>query len=140
MLRFSKHPFHKIGLHVGRRGTFLLFLTLLDFVYGYCLAYPTSQSIGTPVYIFLGSIMPIKIWGALWVAAGVGCLVGALTHRIELGYAVGIFIKTLWAVTFLLGWMFSGVERGYLSAVIWGAFACFLVLIARWPEPEVQLK
>jgi len=42
----------------------------------------------------------------------------------------------LWALVFLLGWVFADVERGYLSTAIWGAFAAVLALIATWPEPE----
>jgi hypothetical protein len=45
-----------------------------------------------------------------------------------------MFVKVLWAVTFLLDWLFADVERGYLSTAIWRAFAAVLGLIATWPD------
>lgn len=126
---------------IGRRGAFLLFLAMLDFVYGYALLYPTPTALNSTAYQFLISILPLQVWGALWIAVGLLCLIYAFMKRDAVGYGAAVFLKILWATIFFLGWLFAGVERGYLSSVIWGSFAAILILIASWPErPQWMLK
>jgi hypothetical protein len=125
-----------ISQRIGRRGAFLLFLSLLDAVYAYALAFPTPIAISSPTYQFLASTLPLEVWGALWAIVGTLCFVFAFTQQDAPGYAAAMFIKVLWALVFLLGWAFADVERGYLSTAIWGAFAAVLALISTWPEPE----
>ncbi len=126
----------RIFKRIGRRGAFLLFLSLLDWVYAYGLAFPTPRAISNPTYQFLSSTLPLQVWGALWAIVGTLCFVFAFRQHDAPGYAAAMFIKVLWALVFLLGWAFADVERGYLSTAIWGAFAAVLALIATWPEPE----
>jgi hypothetical protein len=123
---------------VGRRGTFLLFLTILDFVYGYSLLYPTPLSITSPTSVFLAEVLPLWVWGWLWVTVGIICCIFAFRQKDAPGFAAGIFLKILWGTIFLLGWTFAGVERGYLSSTIWIAFAGVLAIIASWPEPRPE--
>jgi len=128
--------FKALFQRIGRRGAFLLFLALLDFVNGYALLFPTPRASTNPTYIFLASVLPLQGWGILWASVGAVCLVFAFRRNDAPGYAAAVFIKILWALIFLLGWVFADVERGYLSAVIWGVLALILPLIATWPEPE----
>lgn len=120
---------------IGRRGSFLAFLFLLDAIYAYSLFFPTTQSLQTPTSVFLLHIAPLWVWGLLWGAAGLVCLFYAFHRNDAPGFAAAMFMKTLWSLTFLLGWLFAGVERGYLTATIWGAFAAVCLLISTWPEP-----
>jgi hypothetical protein len=121
---------------IGRRGAFLLFLALLDLVQGYAMAFPTPRAVQNPTYQFLASIAPLWVWALLWTVVGVICLVFAFKQQDAPGYAAAMFIKVLWALVFLLGWIFADVERGYLSTAIWAAFAAVLALISSWPEPR----
>jgi len=125
----------KFFYRVGRRGVFLLFLSLLDIVYASGLAFPTETAKNGDALLFLANILPLDIWALLWFITGVICFIFAFKARDAPGFAVAMFIKVLWALVFLLGWMFAGVERGYLSTAIWGAFAAVLWLISTWPEP-----
>lgn len=125
---------------IGRRGAFLLFLSLLDFVYSFGLFNPTPQSLKNPTYIFLQTALGLKFWGSLWLITGFICLIFAFRKKDAYGFAAAMFIKILWALLFLLGWLFAGVERGYLSTAIWGGFAATLALIASWPEPHHKEK
>jgi hypothetical protein len=125
-----------LSQRIGRRGAFLLFLSLLDFIYAYGLAFPTARAVQNPTYEFLALIVPLYVWAALWLIVGALCLVYAFRQQDAVGYTAAMFLKVLWALVFLLGWMFADVERGYLSTAIWGAFAAVLALIATWPEPE----
>lgn len=119
---------------VGRRGAFLIFLAMLDWVYGLALLYPSPQSLTNPTYVFLNRIFPLPVWASLWIIVGTLCFAFAFRVNDAIGYAAAMFIKVLWGLTFLLGWIFAGVERGYLSAAIWLAFAGLLALVATWPD------
>ena len=119
---------------IGRRGGFLLFLALLDIIYAYGLITPTARSAQNPTTLFLESVAPIPVWAGLWGTVGTLCLFYAFRQQDFPGYFAAMFLKALWAATFLLGWAFAGVERGYLSFAIWGAFAGVLALISGWRE------
>lgn len=131
----SRHSLGPVLSLLGRRGAFLLFLTLLDWVYGYSLVFPTPDTFHNPAYIFLALIVPLWVWGALWITVGTVCAVFAFRRRDAPGYAGAMFLKILWAGIFFLGWAASAVPRGYLSTAIWGAFAAVVALIATWPDP-----
>jgi hypothetical protein len=127
-------PMPEIAHRVGRRGSFLLFLSLLDIVYAYSLFYPTPSSIKNPTSVFLMDIAPLSVWGTLWLVVGIICLIFAFRQNDAFGYGAAMTIKMVWGLTFLLGWIFAGVERGYISAAIWLVFAGVLALIATWPD------
>jgi nitrate reductase NapE component len=124
----------RLGWQIGRRGAFLLFLSVLDFIFAYGLAFPTARSAGNPTTMFLASILPLWAWGLAWALVGLSCLVFAFRRKDRIGYAAAMSLKAFWAVLFLIGWLFAGVERGYLSTAIWGAFGFIVWLISGWQE------
>lgn len=121
---------------VGRRGSFLLFLALLDVTNAFALATPDKQASSMPAYVFLASILPLWCWAIPWAGVGLLCLFYAFRKNDAVAYGVAMFLKVFWALVFLLGWIFVHVDRGYLSTTVWGAFAAVLLLIATWPEPD----
>jgi hypothetical protein len=122
---------------VGRRGTFLLYLGFLDFIYAFYLAFPTPDARNTPTLAFLDRAGSLYGWAALWGVVGALCLFFAFRRKDTIGYTAAIFLKVLWALAFLLGWVFAGLERGWLSAAIWGAFVVVLATHVGWREnPE----
>ncbi len=121
--------------HVGRRGEFLLFLVLLDALYGLSLLRPAPEAQRSASTRFLVEVMPLPWWAGLWLAVGVACLVGAFAPWDRFAYACAAALKVLWASMFALGWLAGVVERGWVGAVIWFAFAFFVIRIASWPEP-----
>ena len=118
----------------------MIFLSLLDLIYAYALAFPTLRALQNPTSIFLAHVVPLEAWGSLWAAVGVLCLVYAFRLNDAPAYAAAMFLKMLWATTFFLGWILADVERGYLSAAIWGAFAAIVILIATWPDDWKQYE
>lgn len=120
---------------VGRRGLFLLFLALLDIIYGQSLFAPAPSSIASgSVYEFASFVAPLRYWAFLWIGIGIILAVFAFKAKDRVGFAVAMFFKILWGGMFLFGWAFAGVDRGYLSAAIWLAFAGVVALIATWPD------
>jgi hypothetical protein len=121
---------------IGRRGEFLLFLTLLDLLYGLSLLHPAPYAGQSPTIRFLIQVMPLPLWGALWLVVGVTCLTGAFGRRDRAAFAAAASLKVLWGSMFLIGWVAGVVERGWVASLIWLAFALFVVRIASWPEPS----
>jgi hypothetical protein len=124
----------RLARQVGRRGAWLLFLALLSLVYAFGLAFPTQRSLTNPTTVFLVAIMPLYAWAVLWGGVGLACLFYAFRKWDAPGYTLAMFLLALWALVFLFGWLIGDVERGYLSAVIWGAFCGVTGLIAGWRE------
>jgi len=121
---------------IGRRGEFLLFLTLLDLLYGLSLLRPARAAQQSPTTRFLTEVMPLPVWGGLWLVVGLICLAGAFGRCDRAAYAAAAALKVLWGGMFLIGWAAGVIERGWVGAIIWLAFAFFVVRIASWPEPE----
>lgn len=121
--------------HVGRRGRVLLFFGSLDLVYAVSLALPDHEVRAGSFFVWLASIAPLWAWAAAWAGVGVVCLVDAFRHVDRAGYTAAICLKAFWGLVSLGGWLFGGVERGYVSAAIWLGVALLLATIAGWPEP-----
>lgn len=125
----------RLVFRIGRRGAFLLFLSMVELTYAVSLLFPTDDSRQTVTFRYIVEVLPPWVWAVLWGGSGIVCLVFAFRKWDAPGYMAAMFLMTFWALIFLLGWMFAGVERGYLSAAIWGAFGAVTWLIGGWPEP-----
>lgn len=121
--------------HVGRRGEFLLFLVLLDLLYGLSLLRPGAAAQRSATTHFLIEVMPLPWWAVLWLAVGAICLAGAFVTADRFAFAAAAALKVLWGSMFLLGWLAGVVERGWVAAVIWLVFAGWVMRLASWPEP-----
>lgn len=119
---------------IGRRGAYLLFLAILDLTYAHGLFFPTERAASSPTYVFLAEIFPLHMWAILWAVCGFICLIYSFKKTDAPGFTAAIFIKTIWALISLLGWLFGDIERGYISAAIWLLFVGVTGLIATWPE------
>lgn len=116
----------------GYRGKYLSFLALLDLAYGYSLL--TSPAALTKTDL----VLPYKVWGVLWVAAGCVCVAGAFMTVDRVAFACAALVKTAWSgVFFYLAVAGSSpFQRAWVGAVIWLAFAATTLMIASWPEPQ----
>jgi len=121
---------------VGRRGEFLLFLTLLDLLYGLSLLRPAAPAQQSPSSRFLAEVMPLPAWGGIWLVVGLICLGGAFGRCDRLAYTCAAALKVLWGAMFGLGWLAGEITRGWVAAIIWLVFAVFVMRIASWPEPQ----
>lgn len=113
---------------IGRRGAALLFFALLDLVYCYALLNPPRST--TPTYAWMETLAPLWVWGAVWGAVGVICLVFAFLEQDTAAFVGAVALKVGWGLLSLFGWVAGAIDRGYVSAVIWLAFAAFVYLIA----------
>jgi hypothetical protein len=121
--------------HLGKRGRMLLFFGALDVVYAVSLTAPNEETLRAPMFVWLAAIAPLWVWALAWGAVGVACLVQAFCRRDGIGYGAAIGLKIGWGIVSLGGWLFGGVDRGYVSAAIWLGLAYAVSVLASWPEP-----
>jgi hypothetical protein len=122
---------------VGRRGRCLLFFGVLDVVYALSLVAPDETTAATPFFVWLQGVCPMGGWAALWGAVGAVCLWSAFRRVDRVVYAAAIGLKVLWGGLCVGGWLFGGVDRGWVSAAIWLGLAYMVSVIAGWPEDVV---
>ena len=118
----------KIIRRIGHRGAFLLFLALLDVLYGISL----NTTPGPLAGVNLG--IPLHVWAYVWVVVGVFLAFGAFLIKDRLPYAIASFIKAIWAAALFVSWFAEGFTRGWVSAVIWAAFSGLVLVVSSWPE------
>jgi hypothetical protein len=117
-----------IGARIGRRGAALLFFVTLDSIYAIGLLFAPRPLV--PFYAWMNTVMPLPLWAAGWAVVGLVCLVYAFQAYDTPAFMAAVGLKVAWGILSLLGWINGAIDRGYVSAVIWLAFACFVFLIA----------
>ena len=92
--------------------------------------------------MWLASYLPLWTWAATWAFTALLCLIYAFAPPTPLGqrfkdwpaFTVGILVKVFWVLVILAGWASGAVERGWFSAIVWGGFALFVLVISGWRE------
>lgn len=120
---------------LGYRGAFLLFLGIIDCIYGWFLINPTPETRHTSQFIWRQSVMPTEAWGAIWLTVGVALLASAFLRQDRIGYALGIGLKVGWGCVALVGGLNGHVQGAWASVAIWGGFAALTILESGRPEP-----
>lgn len=114
---------------VGHRGAFLLFLSLLDILYGYSLFDTARRGQHLDLFLSLGA------WGVAWCVVGAILLFGAFIRRDQVPFGLAATIKAAWAGAWVKIWLFShAIPLAWVSVVIWAAFSALVVIVSTWPE------
>lgn len=120
---------------LGYRGAFLLFLAIIDAIYGWFLIRPTSESQQTSQFVWRAHIMPTEVWGSIWLIVAAALLASAFMRQDRIGYALAIALKVGWAFVAAIGGLSGRVQGSWTSVSIWGGFAALTILVSGWPEP-----
>lgn len=120
--------FAGLGARVNRRGAALLFFSLLDFIYCITLLLPPEPP--TAQYRWMATIAPLWLWGLWWGVTGIICAWYAFRTYDTTAFMAAVALKVGWGLLSLFGWLAGALPLGYLSTVIWLAFAAFVYLIA----------
>lgn len=116
---------------IGRRGSFLLFLAILDVLYGYSLSFPRPSV--QNVDLFLSS----HVWGIIWTLVGIVCFFQAFAKVDRFGFTCAVTLKVVWAAAAFASWIFTNTyQYGWVSGVIFATFAMVTAIISYWPEPR----
>lgn len=118
---------------VGHRGAFLLFLTLLDLLYGFAMV--TNQVSDVPI-----TFLSWHEWGMLWMAAGVFIFTGVASKVDKAQYTVAIILKTAWAAALIVDSWDNHIVGGWVDAAVWGMVVAVVFLISSWPEPPKRRR
>jgi hypothetical protein len=120
-----------IVVRVGRRGSYLLFLAILDFVYGWSLLSETNLVV-SHLDLFVSPVA----WGVSWLVVGVICLIEAFLTLDRLAFSTAVLIKFLWGITMILSWAVNPVLApfGWISGAIFLAFCGLTSVVSFWPE------
>lgn len=110
---------------LGRRGAFLLFLSLLDILIGFSLW--TAE----PRPLFF---LTMDVWAGMWTAVGVVLFVQAFQKFDRIAYTLAAMLKFLWGIMYFNAWVFHGLPRGWVGATVWIAFGCAVLVVSSWPE------
>ncbi len=112
---------------IGHRGAFLLFLAVLDVLFGYALLQPHV--------ILFRTILSSTEWSALWLGTGTICLIQAFMKWDRIAFTLAIGLKTAWGMLMLHWWLVQHQPLGWISIIIWWSFAAVIGVVASWPEP-----
>ncbi len=119
---------------LGRRGSALLAMAVLDVFYGIRLI--TVDPGGSDFYRWLDAAVPLLFWGVLWLVVAALCLLSAFRPTNDrAGFLAGLLIKILWSALNIIGYLTGEVFDGWMWAVIWTGFAVIIGIITGWAEP-----
>jgi hypothetical protein len=118
---------------LGRRGSFLLFLAVLDFTYGWAI----YDTVAPPVANRVNLLLPWQAWGIWWAATGLVCLIAAWGSRDRWAFTIAAALKFAWGMIAGFAWLNQPQldHNGWVSMVIWLCFAITVLIISGWPEP-----
>lgn len=119
---------------MGRRGYFLGFFGILGLVYSLYLIKPPAETKTGPSYKQLGTILPLRAVGFLWLAMALICLVQMWTKRDKLAFMLSSGVFGGWGLIYLSGWIFNIIPLGWLSSAIWFVLAGGSMIVSGWPE------
>lgn len=117
----------------------LLFFAILDFIVGSSLINPGTRPADdvAATYRVVTQLAPYPVWGGIWVAVGLVCLVQAWMKRDAAAFALAIGLKVAWSACFATAYLLHPhvAFRGWYSALVWASFAAAVGVMAGWPEP-----
>ncbi|MFF4040561.1 hypothetical protein [Streptomyces sp. NPDC001816] len=96
---------------------------------------PTGDRQGLTLLL---KLRPLEFWGWAWVTAGTLALVCAWLppRRDWPGFLAVWLIATPWAMAYFLSWWPLGESpRGWVVAMIFGAFGAVCLVAIGWDEP-----
>ncbi|MEV8043576.1 hypothetical protein AB0P02_06945 [Streptomyces griseoluteus] len=129
----------RLGKQLGRRGALLTMKGTIATLYGYGqIAQPARDQRGLCLLL---KAMPLDAWGGVWMAAGLTALVCAWLppRRDWPGFLAVWGITAPWSMSYLVAWWPLGEHpRGWVAALIFGAFGAVCLVAIGWEEPPAR--
>ncbi|MFE8961724.1 hypothetical protein [Streptomyces iakyrus] len=82
-------------------------------------------------------LMPLAVWGWLWVTAGLIAVVSAWLPqgRDWIAFPALQLIVLPWMGCYLATWLMGEYPRGWIAAAVWGLISVPVWVVAGWREP-----
>ena len=127
-----------MNVYLNRRGMALLFFALVFIVIGESYTDGPVTNYQAAILSIITGVMPLWMWGYVWIGVGVACVVGAIWRNAQpAAYGLCMFLCCMWGLGYLAAAIFvPDVPRAYSGGVTWIALAGFLQLLATWPDNE----
>ncbi|MFE9064956.1 hypothetical protein [Streptomyces violaceusniger] len=125
----------RLARALGRRGAILLSYGVVWALYGYAqVISPQPDQRGLQPLL---NVMPLSVWGWIWVACGLVAVVAAwLPQGVDApGFLALPLIVLPWMTSYLASWVTGDFPRGWVAAAIWGLIAVPVIVVAGWREP-----
>jgi hypothetical protein len=131
----------RLTRQLGRRGTLLTMKGIIATLYGYGqIAEPIRDQRGLGLLL---KAMPLEAWGWMWIVAGVIALVCAWVQPRKdwPGFVAVWAITAPWSMSYLVAWWPLGeYPRGWVAALIFGAFGAVCLVAIGWDEPPARTE
>jgi hypothetical protein len=122
---------------VGHRGALLILLGTIALLYGISLI--TTPPVPHPIGLrLLLDRMSLHSWGITLAVAGVVAILCAPLRqgRDWPGFAALVLVWIPWSASFFVSWWPDGSNpRGWVSAIVFIAFAAIPAVVATWEDP-----
>lgn len=129
----------RLTKRLGRRGALLMMKGMIAALYGYGqLIEPPRDQRGLCLLL---KLMPLEAWAGAWVAAGAIALVCAwLPQGLDWPGFLSVWAITApWSMAYLVAWWPLGeYPRGWVAALIFGAFGAVCLVCIGWDEPPAR--
>jgi hypothetical protein len=109
---------------------------------------PTSPDRTPSQLVFLERLVPLSMYGVVWMLVGVGCVLVVVAGQFPrfwnraadwMPWTVGtvVFMNAIWALSFTIA-QFQGVPRSYVSALSYGAIAFLMYLVGKMSSVDEE--
>ncbi|MEU9333114.1 hypothetical protein AB0D49_08110 [Streptomyces sp. NPDC048290] len=125
----------RLARMLGRRGAILLSYGSVWALYGYGqLISPQPDQRGLKLAM---QLLPLEVWGWLWMASGIIAVVSAwMPQGVDgPGFLALPLIVLPWMASYLASWLQGDFLRGWVAAAVWAAIAVPVLVVAGWREP-----
>ncbi len=84
-------------------------------------------------------LMPLGVWGSLFIACGAVALGSAfIRQHTWWGFTALMAVSSLWGLEFVASWMQNGYGRAWLGALQWAIVVGVLLIIVGWEDPPAR--
>jgi hypothetical protein len=125
----------RLGRALGRRGAILLSYGLVWVLVGFAqITSPQPDQRGLKPLL---EVWPLPVWGWLWVATGLVAIASAwMPQGLDWPGFLALPLMVLpWMGSYAMAWISGEFPRGWVAAIVWGAIAVPVLVVAGWREP-----